>query len=91
MTFYDGRQDDRTELRRRMVIRRQIYHALFFLGTLLAVVGWYVDIKDIAELNPTIGRLSLLALIGHALQVTAAFFLLLLPDEMEDDEGSNDE
>jgi hypothetical protein len=74
----DEQQDEQRA--RRWLLQRQIYHALFYLGTLLAVVGWYIDIKGAGRYNESLLRLSVLALVGHALQVVAGFGLLLMPD-----------
>lgn len=86
----DEQNDDQRA--RRLLLKRQIFHALFYLGTLLAVVGWYVDTRGPGTYANILLRLSVLALVGHALQVVAVFALLILPDASElDHENSHDD
>jgi hypothetical protein len=70
----------------RILRRRQVLRGVFFLGTVVAALGWYIDIIDASEFNPVLGRLTLLALVGHALQVFAVFALLVLPEVHDESE-----
>ena len=84
----DEREAERDERRRN--VRRQFFHALFYLGTLLAVIGWYIELRGAAEYSSFLEHLTIVALIGHALQVIATFMLLLTPDKEVTDEDEDD-
>ena len=58
--------------------RRLVFNLIFFVGTLLAGVGW------ISELRQWPVRLGILAVIGHSVQIIGAFGNLLTPDAYED-------
>lgn len=62
--------------------RRLVFNLIFFLGTVVAGVGW------ISELREWRVDLGILAVIGHSVQVVGAFGNLLTPD---DDENSKEE
>jgi len=64
--------------------RRLVFNLIFFIGTLLAGVGW------ISELREWTVHLGILALIGHCVQIIGAFGNLLTPDENEKFEEEKD-
>jgi hypothetical protein len=57
------------------VIKRLLFGALFFIGTLAAAVGWLFSTK-----------LVMLAIAGHSLQVIGIIGALITPDEVADEE-----
>jgi hypothetical protein len=63
--------------------RRQLFNAIFFLGTLLAVIGWMGDLRDWPPLVENFFKFGNLAITGHALQVLGAFGNMLTPDAEE--------
>lgn len=79
------REHEQAEEDRRRIVRRQFYYALFYLGTLLAVIGWYIDLRGAGAYSTFLEHLTLVAMVGHVLQVIAAFALLVMPDAERDD------
>ena len=63
--------------------RRLVFNLIFFIGTLLAGVGW------LSELREWRIHLGNLALIGHVIQIIGAFGNLLTPDDDESLEHSD--
>ena len=70
--------------RLRLIRRRLLFTATFFVGTIVAAIGWFIEWKGLNHLSHLLGRLTILALIGHALQVIGMFGSLLTPDEVEE-------
>lgn len=70
---------------RRIAMRRFMLGALFFIGTVLAGIGWFIEWKGWDHLSVKLQHLTILALVGHAIQVVAAFGLMLLPDKEVDE------
>ncbi len=60
-----------------------VFAFLFLLGSLVAPIGWYAEWK---ELKPINDYATIIALVGHALQVIGALGSLLTPDYAEGDE-----
>lgn len=54
---------------------------IFLLGTVMAAFGWWLEKKG-APSNDVL----LYTIAGHSLQVVGAFFMLLAPEEVIDDE-----
>jgi hypothetical protein len=65
--------------------RRMMFAALFFVGTTVAFIGWFVDVKHLNHLPLLYKHAAIIAVVGHALQVIGTFGLLLTPDYQEDD------
>jgi Zn-dependent protease len=65
--------------------RRLVFNLIFFVGTLLAGIGW------LSELREWRIQLGNLAVAGHAIQIAGAFGNLLTPDDGENaEDGRND-
>lgn len=66
--------------------RRLWFSALFFSGTVIAVLGWMADFGKYPE------KFQVAALIGHFIQLIAVFGLLVMPDgEHVEGESKDDE
>ena len=72
--------------RLRLLRRTFIFTATFFIGTIIAAIGWFIEWKGLNHLSHLLGHLTVLALIGHALQVIGVFGSLLTPDDEEKDD-----
>jgi hypothetical protein len=55
--------------------RRLVFNLIFFIGTLIAAIGW---LSELREWNLRLGDL---AIAGHAIQIAGIFGNLLTPDE----------
>ena len=80
----DLTREDRTRLR--LLKQRLLFAAMFFIGTITAAIGWFIEWKGLNHLSTILDDLTILALIGHALQVVGAFGYMLTPDDVERDE-----
>ncbi len=65
--------------------QRFLYALLFFVGSLVAFVGWFVDLKHLERLPFLFKHAAIIAAIGHAVQVVALLGFLLLPDWVEEE------
>jgi hypothetical protein len=70
--------------------RRQFFNAIFFLGTLVAAIGWLGDLRDWPALAATIFTFGNIAIAGHVVQVLGAFGNLMTPDAEEVVEENED-
>jgi hypothetical protein len=72
--------------RLRLLKQRLIFSLVFFIGTIVAAIGWFIEWKGLNHVSNILDHLTILALIGHALQVIGVFGYLITPDEMEEKE-----
>jgi hypothetical protein len=92
LTIHEHDDDpNRDLLEQKFFQRKQLYLLVFFLGTILAALGWFIEFKGLDELSARFAKLTILALVGHVLQVVAMFGYLLVPDQVEEEKrGSSD-
>jgi hypothetical protein len=71
---------------------RFFFTYLFFIGTIVAAIGWLAEWKQLGAILPIFQHSAIIAAIGHAAQVIGAFFSLITPDrtEEETEEDSRD-
>jgi len=66
--------------------RRLVFNAIFFIGTLLAGIGWIGELRDWPKPVADFLRFGNVAIVGHILQIAGLFGSLLTPDREEVDE-----
>ena len=71
---------------KRLAVRRVLLGLIFVLGTLLAFAGWFIEWKGLDQVSVKLQHWTLLALVGHAIQVAASFALLVTPGPESVDE-----
>ena len=63
--------------------RRQIFNAVFFIGTIIAAVGWIGELRDWPIVVVNFFKFGNLAITGHILQIIGAFGILVTPEGIE--------
>jgi hypothetical protein len=63
--------------------RRQLFNAIFFIGTVIAAIGWVGELRGwhLRSSNFSFGNF---AIAGHALQIIGLFGNLMTPDAVKD-------
>jgi predicted small integral membrane protein len=96
MAYPTDIQDDMPESKRhtRIVARERNWQLLFFLlfviGTIIATVGWFAEWKHLQDVIKVFRYSSVIAVIGHALQVLGTFGSLITPDYVEGEREQED-
>jgi hypothetical protein len=63
--------------------RRQLFNAIFFLGTVIAAAAWIGELRDWQPFITYHVKFGNIAIGGHILQIIGAFASLLTPDAVE--------
>jgi hypothetical protein len=77
--------------RLRLLKQRLIFALVFFIGTIIAAIGWFIEWKGLNHVSNMLDHLTILALIGHALQVIGVFGYLITPDVIGEYSHSNED
>jgi hypothetical protein len=65
---------------------RMFFSYLFFVGTLVAAIGWLAEWKHLEQLHSIFHHSALIATIGHGAQIIGALLSLITPDRTPEDE-----
>jgi hypothetical protein len=69
----------------RGMVSRFFFSYLFFIGTLIAAIGWLAEWKHLEQAWPIFHHAAVIAAVGHAAQIVGALVSLITPDRTERD------